>query len=78
MLQKVGLQLFADAWNYHSIPLKGRPIDVIVQDNKTIPVDQLMSKERAAELFRRVTTRQSTSMSIFGVNPLAEHANLQI
>ena len=24
---KVGLQLFAEAWNHHSIPLKGRAID---------------------------------------------------
>ena len=24
---RVGLQLFAEAWNHHSIPLKGRAID---------------------------------------------------
>ena len=40
-----------------------------------MPVDQLMSKERAAEHYRRVKTRQLTSMSIFGVDPLAKHAN---
>ena len=73
----VGLQLFAEAWSYHSIPLKRRPIDVMAQNNKTIPVDQLTSKERAAEHYRRVR-KQLTSMSIFGVDPLAEHANLQI
>ena len=37
-----------------------------------------MGKERAAEHYRRVTTSQLTSMSIFGVDPLAEHTNLQI
>ena len=37
-----------------------------------------MSKERATEHYRRVTTRQLTSTSIFGVDPLAEHTNLQI
>ena len=74
---KVGLQLFADAWSYHSIPLKRQPIDVIAQNNKTIPVDLLMSKERAAEHYRRVR-KQLTSMSIFGVDPLSEHTNLQI
>ena len=78
VLQKIGLQLFAEAWNYHSIPLKGRPIDLMAQNNKTIPVDELMSKERAAEHYRRVSTRQLTSMSIFRVDPLAEHTNLQI
>ena len=41
-------------------------------------VDQLISKERAAEHYRTVTTRQLTSMSIFGVDPLAEYSNLQI
>ena len=75
---KVGLQLFAEAWNHHSIPLKGRPIDLMAQNNKAMPVDQLMSKDRAAEHYRRVTTRKLTSMSIFGVYPLAEYTNLQI
>ena len=75
---KVGLQLFAEAWNHHSIPLKGRPIDLMAQNNKAMPVDQLMSKERAAEHYRRVTTRQLTSMSIFGIDPLVEYTNLQI
>ena len=28
-LAKVDLQLFAEAWNYQSIPLKGRPIDLV-------------------------------------------------
>ena len=49
----------------------------MAQNNKTVPVDQFMSKERAAEHYRRVT-RQLTSMSIFGGHPLAEHTNLQI
>ena len=75
---KVGLQLFAEVWNHHSIPLKGRPIDLMAQNNKAVPVDQLMSKERAGEHYRRVTTRQLTSMIIFGVDPLAEYTNLQI
>ena len=75
---KVGLQLFAEVWNHHSIPLKGRPIDLMAQNNKAMPVDQLMSTERAAEHYGRVTTRQLTSMSIFGVDPLAEYTNLQI
>ena len=43
-----------------------------------MPVDQLMSKERVAEHYRGVTTRQLTSMSIFEVDPSAEYANLQI
>ena len=75
---KVGLQLFAEVWNHHSIPLKGRPIDLMAQNNKAMPVDQLMSKERAGEHYRRVTTRPLTSMIIFGVDPLAEYTNLQI
>ena len=75
---KVGLQLFAEAWNHHSIPLKGQTIDLTAQNNKEMPVDQLMSKERAAEHYRRVTTRLLTSMSIFGVDRLAEYTNLQI
>ena len=37
-----------------------------------------MSTERAAEHYRSVKTRQLTSMSIFGVDPLAEYTNLQI
>ena len=46
-------------------------------DANAIPVGQSMSKERAAEHYGRVT-RQLTSTSIFGVDPLAEHTNLQI
>ena len=42
-----------------------------------MPIDQLMSKERAAEHNRRIT-RQLTSMSIFGIDPLAEYTNLEI
>ena len=53
---KVGLQLFAEVWNHHSIPLKGRPIDLMPQNNKAMPDDQLMSKKRAAEHYRRVAT----------------------
>ena len=30
---KVGLRLFAEAWNHHSIPLEGRPIDLMAQNN---------------------------------------------
>ena len=55
---KVGSQLFAEAWNHHSIPLKGRQIDLMDQNNKAMPVDQLMSTERAAEHYRKVKTRQ--------------------
>ena len=36
---KVGLQLFAKVWNYYLIPLKGQAIDLMAQNNKTIPVD---------------------------------------
>ena len=43
-----------------------------------MPIDQLMSKERAVEHNRRITTRQLTSMSIFGIDLLAEYTNLQI
>ena len=75
---KVGLQLFAEAWNHHSIPLKGRPIDLLAQNNKAIPVDQLMSTDRAVEHYRRVTPRQLTSMSIFVVDTLADYTNLKI
>ena len=74
----VVLQLLAEAWTPHSISLKRRPIDLMVQNNKAMTVDQLMSKERAAEHYRRATTRQLTSMSISGVDPLAEYTNLQI
>ena len=77
-VEKVGLQLFSELWNHHSIPLKGRPIDLMAQNNKAMPVDQLLSKERAGEHYRRVTTRPLTSMIIFGVDPLAEYTNLQI
>ena len=48
------------------------------QNKKAMPVDQLISTERAAEHYRKVTTRQLTSMSVFGVGPLAEYTNLQI
>ena len=74
----VGLQLFVEAWNHHSVPLKGRPIDLIAKNNKTMPVDQSVSKERAAEHYREVTTRQLTSMSIFKLDPSAQYTNLQI
>ena len=74
---KVGLQLFAEAWNHHSIPLKEKPINLMAQNNKAMPVDQLMSTERAAEHYGRVTAGQLTSMSIFGVDPLAGYTNLQ-
>ena len=67
---KVGLQLFAEICNHYSILLKGLPIDLMAQNNKAMPVDQLMSTDRAAEHYRRVTTRQLISMSIFGVDPL--------
>ena len=56
---KVGLQLFAEAWNHHSIPLKGRPIDLMAPNNKAMPVDQLMSKERAVEHYRKVLSSVS-------------------
>ena len=42
-----------------------------------MPVHQLRSKKRAAEHYRRVTTKQLMSMRIFGVDLLAEHTNLQ-
>ena len=54
---KLGLQLFVETWNHHSISLKRGPIDLMAQNNKTMPVDQLMRTERAAEHYRRVTTR---------------------
>ena len=50
----------------------------MAQNNKTMPVGQLMSRERTAEHYRRVTTRQLTTVSIFGVDALAEYTNLQI
>ena len=31
---KVGLQIFVEAWNHHSIPLKGLPIDLMAQNKK--------------------------------------------
>ena len=46
---KVGLQIFVEAWNHHSIPLKGLPIDLMAQNKKAMPADQLISKERVAE-----------------------------
>ena len=64
---KVSLQLLAEAWNHRWISLKGRAIDLMAQNNKAMPVDHLISNERAAEHYRRVTTRQLMSMSIFGV-----------
>ena len=30
----VGLQIFFEAWNHHSVPQKGRPIDLMAQNNK--------------------------------------------
>ena len=54
---KVGLQLFAQVWSHRSIPLKRRTIDLMAENNKAMPVDQLMSNERAAEHYRTVTTR---------------------
>ena len=50
----------------------------MAQNNKTMPVGQLMSKQRTVEHYRRVTTRQLTTVSIFGVDALAEYTNLQI
>ena len=38
----------------------------------------MAQNNKAAEYYRRVTTRQLTLMSIFGVDPLAEYTNLQI
>ena len=43
-----------------------------------MPVDQLLSTDRVAEHYKRVATRQLTSMIVFGVDPLAEYTNLQI
>ena len=43
-----------------------------------MPADQLISNKRAGEHYRRVTTRQLTSMSIFGVVPFADYTNLEI
>ena len=48
-VEKFGLQLSVEAWNHHLNSLKGPPADLMVQTNKRMPVDQLMSKERAAE-----------------------------
>ena len=50
----------------------------MTQNNKVMPVDQSMSTERAAEHYRRVTTRQVTSLCTFAVDPLAECTKLQI
>ena len=74
-IAKVGLQLFAEAWNHHLIPLKGQAIDLMAQNNKAMPVDQLMSKWQAAECYRKVTTKQ---LSIFAVDPSGKHIDLQI
>ena len=74
-IAKVGLQLFVEAWNHHLIPLKGQAIDLMTQNNKAIPVDQLMSKQQAVKRYRRVATRQ---LSIFAVDALGEYTNLQI
>ena len=35
----------------------------------------MAQNNKAAEYYRRVTTRQLTLMSIFGVDPLAEYTN---
>ena len=78
LLQKLILQLSVEVWNHHAISLKGRPVDLMAQNNKTVPVDQLMRNARTAEHYRRVTRRQLTSISIFGIDPLAEYTNSQI
>lgn len=75
---KFGSQLFIEAWNHHSIPPVGRPIGFMAQNNRTIPVDQLMIKQSAAEHYRRVSMRQLISMSVFGVDLLVVYTNFEI
>lgn len=75
---KVGIQRFVDAWNHHSVPKKGRPVDLMRMNNKTMPIGQLMVKERAAEHYSISNRRPLTLFSQFGTGPLEDYPNLQL
>lgn len=75
---KVGIRRFVDAWNFHTVPKKGCPIDLMRENNKTVPVGRLMEKERAAEHYTTITNSPLTLFSPFGKDPLAEYPNLQL
>ena len=74
---KVGLQSFKDAWNHHSVPKKGRPIDLMLSNNKAVPIDSLMSKEEAGEHYKNITNGRLTLWSEFGIDILEEFPELQ-
>lgn len=78
-VSKVGLKRFVEAWNHHSVPKKGRPIDLMTKNNKAMPVSQsqLMNKKEAAEHYEQITTRKLTLLSTFGIDPLQEYSGLQ-
>jgi len=77
-VSKVGMERFVEAWNNHSVPKKGRPVDLMRKHNKAMPVNQqLMNEEDAAQHYERITTHKLTLLSTFGIDPLAEYADLK-
>lgn len=74
----VGLKRFVDAWNHHSIPKKGRPIDLMASNNRAASVSNMLGKEEAAEHYECVTSRTLTRENEFGTDPLSHCAELRI
>ena len=76
-VSSIGLKLFAQAWNHHLVPKKGRPIDLMKSNNKAMRIQNLMTKEEAAEHYTAITGGNLTVWSQFGIDPLLDFPELK-
>ena len=75
-VSNVGLRRFVEAWNHHSIPKKGRPIDLMSTNNQAPPILNMLEAEEAADHYESIIGRPLTRESLFGTDPLIHSAEL--
>ena len=75
-VSRVGLERFVEAWNHHSIPKKGQPIELMRAKNRASPVTNMLSKEEAADHYESVVEKSLTRVNGFGTDPLSHCAEL--
>ena len=75
-VSNVGLKRFVEAWNHHSVPKKGRPIDLMQSKNRTVQVQNIMTIDEAVEHYESINGNSLTLTSVFGTDLLAEYPEL--
>ena len=75
-VSNVGLNIFIEAWNHHSVPKKGKPMALIELNNKTVPIQPLLTKEEAPDHCEIINRRSLTEKGMFESDPLELYPDL--